>query len=73
MYERLWQTALVDHCNKKLNLWKIFAGHSGDWFDVKAASICTTKVWDALKSFHFDQFENYVGSLHYKSVAGHLK
>ena len=34
-----------------INLWKILAGHTGDWFDVKTASICTTKLWDALKSF----------------------
>ena len=33
------------------NLWKILAGHTGDWFDVKTASICTTELWDALKSF----------------------
>ena len=34
-----------------INLWKILAGHAGDWFDVKTASICTTELWDALKSF----------------------
>ena len=34
-----------------INLWKIFAGHTGDWFDVKTASIYTTELWDALKSF----------------------
>ena len=34
-----------------MNLWKIFAGHTGDWFDVKTASICTTELWDAVKSF----------------------
>ena len=33
-----------------INLWKIFAGHTSDWFDVKTASICTTELWDALKS-----------------------
>ena len=33
------------------NLWKIFAGHTGDWFNVRTASICTTDLWDALKSF----------------------
>ena len=44
-------------CDKRLqtivsmNLWKILAGHTGDWFDVKTASICTTELWDALKSF----------------------
>ena len=34
-----------------INLWKILAGHTGDWFDVKTASIWTTELWDALKSF----------------------
>ena len=34
-----------------INLWKILAGHTGDWFDVKTASICTTELWDALESF----------------------
>ena len=34
-----------------INLWKIFAGHTGDWFDVKTASICTTELCDALKNF----------------------
>ena len=34
-----------------INLWKIFAGHTGDWFDVKTALICTTELWDTLKSF----------------------
>ena len=34
-----------------INLWKILAGHTGDWFDGKTASICTTELWDALKSF----------------------
>ena len=49
MSERLRQTALADHCiNKPL---KIFPGHPGDWFDVKNASICTTELCDALKSF----------------------
>ena len=28
-----------------INLWKIFAGHTGDWFDVRTASICTTDLW----------------------------
>ena len=52
----------VDRCMKdcdkqrlqttvSINLWKILAGHTGDWFDVKTASICTTELWDALKSF----------------------
>ena len=49
MSERLWQTALADHCIKKPL--KIFASNIGDWFDVKTASICTTELWDALKSF----------------------
>ena len=34
-----------------INLWKILAVHTGDWFGVKTASICTTELWDALKSF----------------------
>ena len=34
-----------------IHLWKILAGHTEDWFDVKTASICTTKLWNALKSF----------------------
>ena len=36
-----------------INLWKSLPGHTGDWFDVKTASICrsTTELWDALKSF----------------------
>ena len=34
-----------------INLWKILAGHTGDWFDVKTASRCTSELWDALKSF----------------------
>ena len=34
-----------------MKLWKIFAGHTGDWFDVRTASICTTELWDPLKSF----------------------
>ena len=34
-----------------INVWKVFAGHTGDWPDVKTASICTTELWDALKIF----------------------
>ena len=34
-----------------INLWKIFVGPTGDWSDVRTASICTTDLWDALKSF----------------------
>ena len=34
-----------------INLSKSFAGHTGDWFDVKTASICTTELWVALKNF----------------------
>ena len=49
MLERQRQIALADHCI--LNVWKIFAGHTGDWFDVKTALICTTDLWEALKSF----------------------
>ena len=40
-----------------INLWKIFAGNTGDWFDVKTASICTTELWDALKSFILTSFK----------------
>ena len=42
--ERLQTTAFI-------NVWKIFPGYTGDWFDVKTASTCTTELWDALKSF----------------------
>ena len=34
-----------------MNVWKIFAGHTGAWFDVKTASLCTTELWEAQKSF----------------------
>ena len=34
-----------------INLWKIIPGRTGDRSDVKTASICTTELWDALKSF----------------------
>ena len=34
-----------------INLRKILAGHTGDWLDIKTASICTTELWDAMKSF----------------------
>ena len=34
-----------------INVWKIFSSHTGDWFDVKTALICTTDLRDALKSF----------------------
>ena len=40
-----WQTTV------SINLSKSFAGQTGDWFDVKTASICTTELWDALKNF----------------------
>ena len=40
-----------------INLWKIFAGHAGDWFYVKTASICTTELWDALKSFNLNSLK----------------
>ena len=55
MYKRLRQTALADHCiYKRL---KIFPGYTGDWFDVKTASTCTTELWDALKSFISDSLK----------------
>ena len=48
----------MEDCDKQrlqktvsINLWKILAGHTGDRFDVKTASIYTTELWDALKSF----------------------
>ena len=42
-----------------INLWKIFAGHTADWFDVKTASICTsiTEHWNALKNFILASFK----------------
>ena len=63
IYTFLWFFAQeVDWCLKdcdkqslqttvSINLWKISTGHTGDWFDVKTASICTTELWDALKNF----------------------
>ena len=46
---KMWSVMLL--CTISINLWKIFACHTGDWFDVRTASICTTDLWDALKSF----------------------
>ena len=40
-----------------INLWKILPGHTGDWFDLKTASICTTELWDVLKSFLLTSFK----------------
>ena len=40
-----------------VNLWKISAGHTGDWFDIETASICTTELWDTLKSFILNSFK----------------
>ena len=48
--ERLQTTAFV-------NVWKIFPGYTGDWFDVKTASICTTELWNALKSIILDSLK----------------
>ena len=56
-----------------INLWKIFAGHTGGWFDVRTASICTTDLWDSLKSFILNSLKFKVAPLPYNSVAGHLK
>ena len=56
-----------------INLWKILAGHTGDWFDVKPASICTTELWDALKSFILTSLKFKVAPYPFYSVAGHLK
>ena len=50
MYDKLWQKQRLQ-TSVSINLWKILAGHTGDWFDVKTALICTTELWDALKSF----------------------
>ena len=57
----------IKDCNKKekerlqttafTNVWKIFPGYTGDWFDVKTASTCTTELWDALKSFILDSLK----------------
>ena len=50
--QRLQTTVLI-------NLWNIydFAGNTGYWFDVKTASICTTELWDTLKSFVLTSFK----------------
>ena len=48
--ERLQTTAFI-------KVWKIFPGYTGDWFDVKTASTCTTELWDALKSFILDSLK----------------
>ena len=48
--ERLQTTAFI-------NVWKFFHGYTGDWFDVKTASKCTTELWDALKSFILDSLK----------------
>ena len=40
-----------------INVWKIFPGYTGDWFDVKTASTCTTELWDAMKSFILDSLK----------------
>ena len=49
MSERLWQTALADHCTYKRQ--EIFAGHTGDWFDVKTSfdmyhSVTSGTLWN---------------------------
>ena len=56
MYKRLRQRVLADH-TAFINVWKIFPGYTGDWFDVKTASTCTTELWDALKSFILDSLK----------------
>ena len=48
--ERLQTTAFI-------NVWKIFTGYTGYWFDIKTASTCTTELWDALKSFILDSLK----------------
>ena len=65
LYEFLHKKSTdVKHCDKErlqttafINVWKIFPGYSGDWFDVKTASTCTTELWDALKSFILDSLK----------------
>ena len=47
-----------------INLWKIFAGHTGDWFDVRTALICTTELRDALKSFILTSLKFKVAPYH---------
>ena len=47
-----------------LNVWKNFAGHPGDWFDVKTASICTTELSDSLKSFILNSLNIKVAPYH---------
>ena len=40
-----------------INAWKILPGYTGDWFDVKTPSTCTTELWDALKSIILDSLK----------------
>ena len=56
----VWKTVTNSACRPlyQINLWKIFAGHTGDWFDVKAASILYHWSLERSEKFHFDQFEN---------------
>ena len=60
--ERLQTTAFI-------NVWKIFPGYTGDWFDVKIASTCTTELWDALKSFILDSLKIKVAPHHIIGLA----
>ena len=55
--ERLLTTAFI-------KVWKIFPGYTGDWFDVKPASTCTTELWDGLKSFILDSLKIKVAPHH---------
>ena len=41
-----------------INLSNSFAGHTGDWFDVKTASDMYHWALGRSEKFHFDQFEN---------------
>ena len=54
----------IKDCNKErlqttafIKVWKIFPGYTGDWFEVKTASTCTTELCDALKSFILDSLK----------------
>ena len=41
-----------------INLWKIFAGHTGDWFDVKKSFDMYHWALGRSEKCHFEQFEN---------------
>ena len=71
MFERLWQTALEDHCinkplkNLRWSYWRlVWRQHCFDMYHWALGRF---------EKFHFEQFENKGGSLPYNSVAGHFK